>query len=120
MNRRPAVSDAELKLVEQLLGVTLDERERMLLVTRQDLLGALERQDRFVLAASLIPLPCPSCQGHICQRSAYPEGISPGESIPDDSYRCPRCQAPLTWNLAAAGYQYFTTRTEPPASQREG
>jgi hypothetical protein len=103
------VNDEEVKTLERRYGITLSERERMLLTTSRDLLGNIENQQRYLLGQDLAPVQCPACLSVICRLSALRDGREDiGGHHPDEDHWCPRCDARLAWRLGLTGGSWFT------------
>ena len=103
------ITEDEIREIEERYGITLSEKERMLLTTPKDLLSPVECQERYLLGQDLAPVQCPACLSVICRLSALRDGREDiGGHHPDEDHWCPRCGARLTWHLPLTGDGFFT------------
>lgn len=110
MTGQQEAAETTLDQIEKIYGITLTERQRMLLTTQKALLDPLDQQRQFVLRMALAPCRCPACKAVICQVSASTGDwdTEMDRHTSDDAYACPSCQALLTWYLTFQGQQGFT------------
>jgi endogenous inhibitor of DNA gyrase (YacG/DUF329 family) len=101
------MTEDEVATVEALYGASLGPRERLLLTTRKDLLGPLEKQEAYILRMAIVAVPCPACGEPTSQWAAGGEDLLT-TPVADEEYRCHRCGTPLVWHLTITGQQFFT------------
>lgn len=79
--------------------MTKEEMDK-LLATPRHLLGAIDRQRRFLLKRALVPRECihPDCDRQLSQLDACEQGIEGyvvGNAVNENTFRCPGCGTPL-------------------------